>query len=101
MITVMKMDLSFGVNSLLHKRCRRVMKDMLPSKIRNLQNVSWNQGGDSYYINITHFGILDNELDGSLSLNKQKEDIFTMSKALDVHLVKYDLKGNLMTFLMY
>ena len=95
-LTIMKMDRSFGVNSLLHKRCRSVMKAMLPrkktSKLRILKNVSWNQDDDSCYINITHFSMLDNELDGSLSLNKQKGDIFTISKAPDVHLTKEDLQ---------
>ena len=73
----MKMD------SLLHKKCTRVMKAMIPrkktSKLKILENTSWNQEDDSCYVNITHFSMLDNELDGSLSLNKQKGDIFTIS----------------------
>ena len=73
----MKMD------SLLHKKCTRVMKAMIPrkktSKLKILENTSWNHEDDSCYVNITHFSMLDNELDGSLSLNKQKGDIFTIS----------------------
>ena len=96
------MDLSFGAESLLHRRYTRVMKAMLPrkrtSKLRVLQNLSWNQEEDSCYIRITHFSKLDfcneindNALNEALALNKLKRDSFRISNALDVHPTEDDI----------
>ena len=96
------MDLSFGAKSLLHRRYTRVMKAMLPrkrtSKLRVLQNLSWNQEEDSCYIRITHFSKLDfcneindNALNEALALNKLKRDSFKISNALDVHPTEDDI----------
>ena len=98
----MKMDLSFGAKSLLHRRYTRVMKAMLPrkrtSKLRVLQNLSWNQEEDSCYIRITHFSKLDfcneindNVLNEALALNKLKKDSFKTSNASGVHPTVDDL----------
>ena len=101
----MKMDLSFGTKSLLHRRYTRVMKAMLPrkrtSKLRVLQNLSWNQEEDSCYIRITHFSKLDfcneindNVLNEALALNKLKRDSFKILNASDVHPTDDDLHRN-------
>ena len=82
--------------SSLHKSYTRVMKAMLPrkrnSKLRILQNLSWNQEEDSCFIRITHFSKLDfcneindNTLNEALTLNQLKKDTFKFSNTSDVH----------------
>ena len=102
----MKMDLSFGGKSLLHRRYTRVMKAMLPrkrtSKLRVLQNLSWNQEEDSCYIRITHFSKLDfcneindNALNEALALNKLKKNSSKISNASGVHPTEDDIFNTL------
>ena len=78
----------------LHKKYSRVMKAMLPrkktSKLRILQNLSWNQEEDSCYIRIKHFSMLDfcneindNTINESLHLKQQRKSPKKITRVSD------------------